>query len=438
MTGLAPQIAIDTLMAELAALACITEAEPPVVTRVVFSEADLRARAYVKGLCEKAGLSIREDAVGNTFARWAGTSSGDGSELAPVATGSHIDAIPNAGAYDGTVGVLGGLEAIRALQRAGFQPRRPIELILFTSEEPTRFGIGCLGSRLMGGVLTPAEAKSLRDNEGRSLDELRQNAGFAGDLESVLLSPDHYHAFVELHIEQGPILEREEIDLGIVTHIAAPASLRISIEGEGGHAGAMLMPNRRDALCAAAEIVLAAEQAAKTTGVIDTVATVGVCEVFPGAINSVPSRVKLEVDVRDTDAGRRDRVLAAIHHASEQVSARRQLLIVTTPINTDPPATSEPAIVETVEQAATEAELTSQRMVSRALSRLSFRGSHSTCHYDFHSKPGWGQSSPGRIFKSKMDRKRRGSAGPHVSQIGRIGKQNSGTSSRLNIFMSTT
>jgi len=143
MSEVTPVVQIDQLMAEMAALACISEAEPPVVTRVVFSEADMRGRAYVKGLCREAGLAIREDAVGNTFARWAGTGPDD---EAPVATGSHIDAIPNAGAYDGSVGVLGGLEAIRALQRAGFRPRRPIELVIFTSEEPTRFGIGCLGA----------------------------------------------------------------------------------------------------------------------------------------------------------------------------------------------------------------------------------------------------------------------------------------------------
>src|SRR5271163_2128647 len=174
-TEIKPVIEIDALTAEIAALAQISEAEPPVVTRVVFSEADLRGRAYVKDLCRSTGLTIREDAVGNTFIRW--TTPETDLNLAPVATGSHIDAIPNAGAYDGVVGVLGGLEAIRALQRSGFQPRRPIELVLFTSEEPTRFGIGCLGSRLMGGVLTPAKAQTLRDKEDRGLEELRHQAG---------------------------------------------------------------------------------------------------------------------------------------------------------------------------------------------------------------------------------------------------------------------
>ena len=178
MAEVTPVVKIDALMVELAELALISEGEPPVVTRVVFSEADLRGRVYVKKLCEAAGLTVREDAVGNTFIRWTGTEP----DLPAVATGSHIDAIPNAGAYDGTVGVLGGLEAIRALQRAGFQPRRSIELVIFTAEEPTRFGIGCLGSRLMGGVLTPERALALRDKEGRGLDELRHAAGFHGDL----------------------------------------------------------------------------------------------------------------------------------------------------------------------------------------------------------------------------------------------------------------
>src|SRR5947207_3522325 len=118
----------------------------------------MRARAYVKRLCASAELKLREDAIGNTFAMWEGSDS----TLAPIGTGSHIDAIPNAGLYDGCVGVLGGLEAIRVLKQLGFEPRRSIELVIFTAEEPTRFGIGCLGSRMMAGVLTPAQARALR------------------------------------------------------------------------------------------------------------------------------------------------------------------------------------------------------------------------------------------------------------------------------------
>jgi len=349
-------------MSELAALALISAAEPPVVTRVVFSEADMRARAYVKSLCAAAGLTVHEDAIGNTFARWQGSDP----ELAPIGTGSHIDAIPNAGSYDGTVGVLGGLEAIRVLQQLGFKPRRSIELVIFTAEEPTRFGIGCLGSRMMGSALTPAEALNLRDKQGRGLDELRSEAGFAGPLESVALPRGRFHQFVELHIEQGPFLEEEGIDIGLVTAIAAPASLRINIEGEGGHAGGKLMPGRKDALCAAAELILALEAAAKSTGAIDSVGTVGVCEVFPGAVNSIPSRVRLETDIRDIDGARRDRVLDALRAACANVADQRGVVVTTELVNADPPATCDPAILAAMETSAIEAGKSYQRMVSRA------------------------------------------------------------------------
>jgi N-carbamoyl-L-amino-acid hydrolase len=357
-----PKIEIDSLIDELKALAQISEAEPPVVTRIVFIEADLRARAYVKSLCENAWLTVQEDAIGNTFARWHGSEP----DLAPIGTGSHIDAIPNAGMFDGTVGVLGGLEAIRSLQRAGFHPRRSIELVVFTSEEPTLFGIGCLGSRMMASVLTPAAAMKLRDKQDRGLDELRTQARFSGTFESVALSPGRFHQFVELHIEQGPLLEQEGIDLGLVTHIAAPASLRILIEGEGGHAGGKLMPGRKDALAAAAELILALESAAKSSGAIDTVATVGVCEVFPGAVNSIPSRVNLETDIRDTDGARRDRVIDALHAACSDVSARRGVTVTTELVNADPPAACDSAILEAMQASAEEAARSYKRMVSRA------------------------------------------------------------------------
>lgn len=352
----------ERITKELAELARFSDHPAPAVTRVVFSDVDMRARAFVKNLCGEAGLAIREDAAGNLFARWQGSDP----EAAAIGTGSHIDAIPNAGAYDGTVGVLGGLEAIRALRRSGCKPRRPIELLLFTSEEPTRYGIGCLGSRLLSGSLDPAKAASLQDTQGTTLEELRRKAGFGGDLASVRLNPGYYAGFVELHIEQGPLLERSGVPLGIVTAIAAPASLRIFIEGEGGHAGAVLMPDRRDAFLAAAELALEIERAAKSTGAIDTVGTVGVCEVFPGAINSIPSRVKLEVDIRDIDPKRRDSVLDALNRACAEVGSRRNVAIRTEMINADLPAHSAPEIVAALAAACDERGFRYSNMVSRA------------------------------------------------------------------------
>jgi N-carbamoyl-L-amino-acid hydrolase len=352
----------DRLLSEIEALALISEAEPPVVTRIVFTPSDLKARGWIRARCAEAGLAVREDAVGNTFARWNGSDP----SASVVGTGSHIDAIPNAGKYDGVVGVLGGLEAIRALQRGGFRPRHSIELLIFTAEEPTRFGIGCLGSRLLSGALAPDAARKLTDKDGASLDEVRRGAGFAGELEQVKLQAGYYEAFVELHIEQGPLLERQQIPLGIVTNIAAPASFRISVEGSGGHAGAVLMPDRRDALCAAAEMILAIESAGRTSGAIDTVATVGICDVFPGAVNSIPSRVRLSVDIRDTGLERRDRVMRAIEDTCYSTATKRQVSINLELLNADAPTDCAPAIIEALSQSCRKYELNFLPMVSRA------------------------------------------------------------------------
>ena len=350
------------LNSEIEALALISAAEAPVVTRVVFTPADLKARAWLKDRCAEAGLSLRHDAVGNTFARWVGSD-----PAAPaVGTGSHIDAIPNAGRYDGVVGVLGGLEAIRALQRAGYCPKRSIELLVFTSEEPTRFGIGCLGSRLLSGTLTPEAAARLKDSDGASLDEVRVEAGIRGGLNEVRLGSGYYKAFVELHIEQGPLLELKKIPLGVVTSIAAPASLRVTIEGAGGHAGGVLMPDRRDALCAAAELILAIENAARSSGAPDTVATVGMCDVFPGAVNSIPSRVRLSVDIRDTDLARRDGAMKALESAIESISGARQVAIQTELLNADAPADCSPAVIQALSQACARHNFDFLPMVSRA------------------------------------------------------------------------
>ncbi len=176
------RVSIDSgrIFAELKELPTITDAEPSLtgtaVTRVVFAPRDLEARAWLRRLAEEAGFSVRVDPVGNTFVRLEGAEPA----LAAVAIGSHIDAIPHAGMYDGTVGVLGGLEALRSIQCSDLKPRRLIELILFTSEEPTRFGVGCLGSRMLSGTLTPVDAAALKDPDGASLEEVRTAAGFSG------------------------------------------------------------------------------------------------------------------------------------------------------------------------------------------------------------------------------------------------------------------
>jgi N-carbamoyl-L-amino-acid hydrolase len=350
------------LSGELETLAGFSDSTPPAITRVVFTPPDMSARQWLKDLCAQACLALRVDAVGNMFARW------DGAERrAPaIATGSHIDAIPGSGRYDGTVGVLGGLEAIRALQESGFQPQRAIELMLFTSEEPTRFGIGCLGSRLLAGALSPEAAANLRDNGGASLDQVRRAAGFDGELREVRLPDGHYHAFIELHIEQGPRLEQQGVSIGIVMDIAAPASLRVIIQGQGGHAGAVLMKDRHDALLGACEIALAVEHTALGTGAADSVATSGVCEVFPGAVNSIPSSVRLELDVRDTDLTRRDAMVASIQASCKKIADERGLEVTTELLNADAPGRCDANVVDVITHACETSLKSFVRLVSRA------------------------------------------------------------------------
>jgi ureidoglycolate amidohydrolase len=362
------QIQIDQarLLSELQTLATFTDSEPAddgtAVTRVVFSADDLRARAWLKALATTEGFQVRDDAVGNIFIRWAGTEP----SLPAVATGSHTDAIPHAGMYDGTVGVLGGLEAMRALKHAGLHPRRSIELVMFTSEEPTRFGIGCLGSRLLSGTLAPDRADAMQDKSEVCLKAVRTTAGFSGSLDTVRLLPNRYHAWIELHIEQGPLLEREGIPIGIVTSIAAPASYRFTITGFGGHAGALLMPDRKDALCAAAELILSVERHALATGAIDTVATIGTCDVYPGAVNGVPSRVVLQLDIRDTNPDRREAVMRAVRRDCEELRLRRKVAITEELVNADAPAQSSPHTVQLLEEICAEEGAAYKKMVSRA------------------------------------------------------------------------
>ncbi|KZV21076.1 hypothetical protein F511_32205 [Dorcoceras hygrometricum] len=199
---------VESLQRQIDELASFSDTPAPSVTRVLYSEKDVLARRYIKDLMGLAGLSVKEDAVGNIFGRWEGSEA----ELAAVSTGSHIDAIPYSGKYDGVVGVLGAIEAINVLKRyAGFKPKRSLEVIMFTSEEPTRFGISCLGSRLLAGSKELVERlETTVDNQDISFSDAARFAGYAQeDVSTVFLNKGHYHAFIELHIEQGPILEEE-------------------------------------------------------------------------------------------------------------------------------------------------------------------------------------------------------------------------------------
>ncbi|KAL6006854.1 hypothetical protein ACLOJK_032350 [Asimina triloba] len=338
-------------------LSTFSDTPAPSVTRIMYTEKDVLAR--------------RE---------------GYEPDLTAVATGSHVDAIPYSGKYDGVVGVLGAIEAVNTLRRSGFKPKRTLEVIMFTSEEPTRFGISCLGSRLMAGSDSLSEAlKETVDNQNISFLDAARSAGYANDqvdLSAVSIKKGTYFAFLELHIEQGPILEEEGVSIGIVTAIAAPASIKVDFEGNGGHAGAVLMPFRNDAGLAAAELALAVEKHVLESGSVDTVGTVGIIQLHPGAINSIPSKARLEIDTRDIDEKRRNTVVEKIHQSAIDIAKMRGVKLADfTIINQDPPAQSEESIIKAMEGASKQLNLSHKLMISRAYHDSLFMASHKPEEY---------------------------------------------------------
>jgi ureidoglycolate amidohydrolase len=208
------------------------------------------------------------------------------------------------------------------------------------------------------------------DNQNMSFFEAASSAGYKmqpEDLHSVFIEKGSYSAFIELHIEQGPILENEGIPVGIVTAIAAPASIKVEFEGNGGHAGAVLMPARNDAGLAAAELALAVEKHVLDSGSIDTVGTVGILQLHPGAINSIPSKSHLEIDVRDIDEKRRNDVIEKVHQSATEISKKRGVMLSEFKIiNQDPPALSDKSVVDAMEFAAKQLSLEYKQMISRA------------------------------------------------------------------------
>jgi ureidoglycolate amidohydrolase len=368
--GLVGDIRVDErrLVGQITQLARVSDDPHPAVTRVLFTEKDVLARKYIISLMEDVGLEVHVDAMGSIVGTWV--PAGSGSSVGSVMTGSHCDAIPLAGAYDGTVGVLGGIEAVRALKASGFVPSRPIQVIMFTSEEPTRFGLSCISSRAMAGALGAEQLSHLQDNEGKTFIQAAREAGIDGiqSEEDIIKNVSSYAiaSFVELHIEQGPELEASSTDIGVVTAIAAPSAFYVSFKGGGGHAGALLMPDRHDASLAAAELALEVEKSVVSTGSIDIVGTVGKWQISPGAINSVPRVAELEIDLRDPDPVRRSKVIDQLKEAAERIASRRGVEYEFKTLNLDPPAISKSHIVETIEAAASHFNLSSRRMISRA------------------------------------------------------------------------
>ncbi|ERJ26789.1 N-carbamoyl-L-amino acid hydrolase [Campylobacter concisus UNSWCS] len=267
------------------------------LTRLAFSKEDLEARKFLINLIEKNGFKLKIDNVGNIFAIY---DDGCEADAKPVCVGSHIDSVPNGGFYDGTLGVMAGLEALTAIKEAGIKLKRPLWLINFSCEESSRFKTATIGSKIISGKLSQQRLHELKDEDGISLFEAMSAAGFKPqNLDEAILKENSLHAYLELHIEQGPVLERSAISVGVVSGIAAPIRFEITIHGKADHSGATPMNMRSDALLAASHIIIAANKFAKNKKT--AVATVGYVHAKPGVLNVVPGEARLGVDLRDID-----------------------------------------------------------------------------------------------------------------------------------------
>ena len=267
------------------------------LTRLAFSKEDLEARKFLINLIEKKGFKLKIDNVGNIFAIY---DEGCEADAKPVCVGSHIDSVPNGGFYDGTLGVMAGLEALSSIKEAGIKLKRPLWLINFSCEESSRFKTATIGSKIISGKLSQQRLHELKDEDGISLFEAMRAAGFKPqNLDEAILKENSLHAYLELHIEQGPVLERSGISVGVVSGIAAPIRFEITIQGKADHSGATPMNMRTDALLAASHIIIAANKFAKNKKT--AVATVGYVHAKPGVLNVVPGEARLGVDLRDID-----------------------------------------------------------------------------------------------------------------------------------------
>ena len=267
------------------------------LTRLAFSKEDLEARKFLINLIEKNGFKLKIDNVGNIYAIY---DDGCEADAKPVCVGSHIDSVPNGGFYDGTLGVMAGLEALSSIKEAGIKLKRPLWLINFSCEESSRFKTATIGSKIISGKLSQQRLHELKDEDGISLFEAMSSAGFKPqNLDEAILKENSLHAYLELHIEQGPVLERSAISVGVVSGIAAPIRFEITIQGKADHSGATPMNMRSDALLAASHIIIAANKFAKSKKT--AVATVGYVHAKPGVLNVVPGEARLGVDLRDID-----------------------------------------------------------------------------------------------------------------------------------------
>lgn len=340
-------------------------------TRVLFTEPETSAREYVKDEMRKLGLEVREDSIGNIF----GTLEGSKPELSPVWTGSHIDTVLNAGMFDGMAGVAGGMEALRLIKESGVKFDRSIEVVVYTSEEPTRFGLCCLGSRAMAGRLTLEDAKKLQDKDGKNLESVLRRLGYnLGKFEDIPVKKGEVFAAVELHIEQNNKLEKKGLPVGIVKTICAPTNFLVEVTGCQSHAGGTSMEDRRDAYAASCEIALILEDLALKCNSEYNTATVGKVEVIPNAVNVIPGKVRFSIDIRDCEFETKVQLIEELKKEIKKIEEKRGVQVKLINENDDVPMKCDPAILDILRNSCEEKDISYDFMISGAYHDSMFVG----------------------------------------------------------------
>lgn len=289
------------------------------INRLAFTDADWEGRAYLTSLMKEAGLSIHVDAFGNVI----GHRKGADDSLPAVMCGSHGDSVPEGGNYDGVTGILGAIEVAQSMEDDHFQNERPFEVVLFMSEESSRFSRATLGSRAMRGEISDDDLHTYKDKQGESLYDVLKGRGLDPDHLADAVYKKPLAAFFEIHIEQGKVLEHEGLQIGVVTGIAAPTRLRLHLHGSADHSGATPMNLRHDGLAAASEIILSVEKEASAHKDPPVVGTVGTIQIHPNAMNVVPGEVEIGIDMRSIDKKAKEDTVAAILNDAEEITKRR-------------------------------------------------------------------------------------------------------------------
>lgn len=348
-------ISKERLQKHLDTLACIGKGADGYY-RLAFTAEDWQGRDYIIGEMKKAGLSVRTDSFGNIIARRDGT---DTDPAAPaVLYGSHADSVPGGGNYDGITGTICALEVMTSLQEDGFANELPLEQILFMCEESSRFGAATLGSRAMREELTVEDLHRLKDKQGVTLYEVLKGRDLRPDQLASAVYTSPAKAFLEVHIEQGKVLEAKNIPLGLVTGIAAPTRFRVYIDGSADHSGATPMGLRRDGSCFAAEVILAVENIAAQYGVENdfpaVVGTVGIVEITPNVMNVIPGKVTLGIDIRSISAAAKADAAFRVKEVIAEISRRRNIPYRIEPVSDEKPAVLSEAVVKLLEDTAAE------------------------------------------------------------------------------------